>query len=192
MGFSWLGGRKSPGRKPAVWSSLCIWVNDSGHMALGRRQRVCAPKIPTFALRLRLCVSLLYGISYLIHIRKDSGDLSYPIQKEQWLQGEDSNSCSLMICCNPVAAQYRGKKAGNDSRFFSSSKKGENHELREELRSPQRDRKRDAVKKVSVDVLSHWGQVGDNLGFADIVFLSAGYRQYDHRKGCLHALYGRH
>lgn len=42
----------------------------------------------------------------------------------------------------------RGKKAGNDSRFFSSSKKGENHELREELRSPQRDRKRDAVKKV--------------------------------------------
>jgi AP-1 complex subunit beta-1 len=42
----------------------------------------------------------------------------------------------------------RGKKTGNDSRFFASSKKGENHELREELRSPQRDRKRDAVKKV--------------------------------------------
>eukprot|EP01040_Poterioochromonas_malhamensis_P002497 gene2497-2654_t len=40
------------------------------------------------------------------------------------------------------------RKGGNDSKFFSSSKKGENHELREELRSPQRDRKRDAVKKV--------------------------------------------
>jgi len=43
----------------------------------------------------------------------------------------------------------RGKKAsGSDAKFFASSKKGENHELREELRSPQRDRKRDAVKKV--------------------------------------------
>jgi len=42
------------------------------------------------------------------------------------------------------------KKSGADSKFFSSSKKGENHELREELRSPQRDRKRDAVKKVDL------------------------------------------
>lgn len=42
----------------------------------------------------------------------------------------------------------RARKSGSDSKFFSTSKKGENHELREELRSPQRDRKRDAVKKV--------------------------------------------
>lgn len=43
-----------------------------------------------------------------------------------------------------------GKKSGSDSRFFASTnRKGENQELQEELRSPQRDRKRDAVKKVS-------------------------------------------
>lgn len=43
----------------------------------------------------------------------------------------------------------RNKKAGgSDSKFFTTNRKGENHELREELRSPQRDRKRDAVKKV--------------------------------------------
>lgn len=40
------------------------------------------------------------------------------------------------------------KATGNDSKFFTTSLKGENHILREELRSPQRDRKRDAVKKV--------------------------------------------
>jgi hypothetical protein len=50
---------------------------------------------------------------------------------------------------NRVDLFSRGKKAtGNDSKFFSTNKKGETHELREELRSPQRDRKRDAVKKV--------------------------------------------
>ena len=37
---------------------------------------------------------------------------------------------------------------GKDSRFFTTSRKGENHELREELRSPVRDRKKDAGKKV--------------------------------------------
>mmetsp|Transcript_2637 Transcript_2637/g.3600 ORF Transcript_2637/g.3600 Transcript_2637/m.3600 type:complete len:910 (+) Transcript_2637:40-2769(+) len=44
----------------------------------------------------------------------------------------------------------KGKKSvnGSDSKFFTTNRKGENHELREELRSPQRDRKRDAVKKV--------------------------------------------
>ena len=43
-----------------------------------------------------------------------------------------------------------GKKGGNDGKFFASTnRKGENQELQEELRSPQRDRKRDAVKKVS-------------------------------------------
>ena len=41
------------------------------------------------------------------------------------------------------------KATGNDSKFFTTNRKGENHELREELRSPQRDRKRDAVKKVN-------------------------------------------
>ena len=42
------------------------------------------------------------------------------------------------------------KATGNDSKFFTTSLKGENHILREELRSPQRDRKRDAVKKVFI------------------------------------------
>ena len=42
------------------------------------------------------------------------------------------------------------KGTGTDAKFFSTNRKGENHELREELRSPQRDRKRDAVKKVSI------------------------------------------
>ena len=37
---------------------------------------------------------------------------------------------------------------GSDAKFFTTNRKGENHELREELRSPQRDKKRDAVKKV--------------------------------------------
>lgn len=42
-----------------------------------------------------------------------------------------------------------GKNAkGTDAKFFTTNRKGENHELREELRSPARDRKRDAVKKV--------------------------------------------
>ena len=46
-----------------------------------------------------------------------------------------------------------GKKSGSDGRFFASTnRKGENQELQEELRSPQRDRKRDAVKKVSLCV----------------------------------------
>ena len=36
----------------------------------------------------------------------------------------------------------KGKKSvnGSDSKFFTTNRKGENHELREELRSPQRDR----------------------------------------------------
>lgn len=44
------------------------------------------------------------------------------------------------------------KSGGNDAKFFSTNRKGENHELREELRSPLRDRKRDAVKKVFIYV----------------------------------------
>ena len=42
------------------------------------------------------------------------------------------------------------KKPSNDSKFFTTNRKGENHELREELRSHIRDRKRDAVKKVKL------------------------------------------
>lgn len=42
------------------------------------------------------------------------------------------------------------KAGGSDSKYFNTAKKGETMELREELRHPQRDRKRDAVKKVRV------------------------------------------
>ena len=46
-----------------------------------------------------------------------------------------------------VAQQVGG--GGSDSRFFqNTSKKGETHELREELQSQNKDKKRDAVKKV--------------------------------------------
>lgn len=41
-----------------------------------------------------------------------------------------------------------GKTTGADSKFFTTNRKGENHELREELRHTQRDVRRDAVKKV--------------------------------------------
>jgi hypothetical protein len=52
-------------------------------------------------------------------------------------------------CIVVVLVSNRGKKqGGSDSKFFTTNRKGENHELREELRSPHRDRKRDAVKKV--------------------------------------------
>jgi hypothetical protein len=60
----------------------------------------------------------------------------------------------LFICRSAVAKasdyynRNMGKTTGADSKFFTTNRKGENHELREELRSPQRDRKRDAVKKV--------------------------------------------
>ena len=40
------------------------------------------------------------------------------------------------------------QQGGNDAKFFATNRKGENHELREELRSQVRDKKRDAVKKV--------------------------------------------
>ena len=55
---------------------------------------------------------------------------------------------------------------GKDSRFFTTNRKGENHELREELRSPVRDRKRDAVKKVIANMT-----VGKDVStlFTDVV-----------------------
>ncbi|KAJ1440491.1 adaptin N terminal region-domain-containing protein [Ochromonadaceae sp. CCMP2298] len=59
------------------------------------------------------------------------------------------------------------KGTGADSKFFTSKgSKGENHELREELRSPQRDRKRDAVKKVIANMT-----IGKDVSslFADVI-----------------------
>ncbi|CAM9621377.1 unnamed protein product [Chrysoparadoxa australica] len=40
------------------------------------------------------------------------------------------------------------RRGGSDARFFTTTKKGETHELRLELQSPNRDKKKDAVKKV--------------------------------------------
>lgn len=47
------------------------------------------------------------------------------------------------------------KAGGSDSKYFNTAKKGETMELREELRNPQRDRKRDAVKKVCCPLPMH-------------------------------------
>lgn len=74
------------------------------------------------------------------------------------------------------------KKGGTDAKFFSTNRKGENHELREELRSPNRERKRDAVKKVIAnmtvgkDVSSLFPDVinciqTDNLELKKLVYL---------------------
>ena len=41
-----------------------------------------------------------------------------------------------------------GRRGGNDARFFTTTKKGEMHELKEELNHPKMEKKRDAVKKV--------------------------------------------
>ena len=38
--------------------------------------------------------------------------------------------------------------SGNDSKFFSTTKKGETHELKTELANPDKNKKKDAVKKV--------------------------------------------
>jgi uncharacterized membrane protein (DUF106 family) len=40
-------------------------------------------------------------------------------------------------------------KGQKDSKYFNSSKKGEMHELKEELCSSKEDRKKEAVKKVT-------------------------------------------
>jgi len=57
-------------------------------------------------------------------------------------------------------------RKGSDSRFFTTNRKGENHELREELQSSQRDRKKDAVKKVIANMTV--GKDVTNL-FTDVV-----------------------
>lgn len=58
------------------------------------------------------------------------------------------------------------KAPGSDAKFFTTNRKGENHELREELRSPDRNRKRDAVKKVIANMT-----VGKDVStlFTDVV-----------------------
>jgi len=55
----------------------------------------------------------------------------------------------IIIIISNINNRPNRKSGGTDAKFFSTNRKGENHELREELRSPLRDRKRDAVKKVS-------------------------------------------
>ena len=38
--------------------------------------------------------------------------------------------------------------SGSDSKYFQTTKRGEMHELKEELNMPQKDKQKDAVKKV--------------------------------------------
>uniref|UniRef100_M4B2Y6 Beta-adaptin appendage C-terminal subdomain domain-containing protein n=1 Tax=Hyaloperonospora arabidopsidis (strain Emoy2) TaxID=559515 RepID=M4B2Y6_HYAAE len=54
----------------------------------------------------------------------------------------------------------------NDSKFFSTTKKGETHELRQELAHPSREKKKDAVKKVIANMT-----VGKDVSmlFTDVV-----------------------
>lgn len=63
---------------------------------------------------------------------------------------------------------FGGSKKGHDAKYFSDRtvRKGENLELRDELRNPKLDRKRDAVKKVIANMT-----VGKDVSalFADVV-----------------------
>ncbi|KAF0694971.1 Aste57867_14194 [Aphanomyces stellatus] len=63
-----------------------------------------------------------------------------------------------------LAKKIRGE--GNDSKFFTTSKKGETHELRTELADQSRDKKKDAVKKVIANMT-----VGKDVSmlFTDVV-----------------------
>lgn len=63
-----------------------------------------------------------------------------------------------------IAKKMQG--ATNDSKFFSTTKKGEMHELRQELANPSREKKKDAVKKVIANMT-----VGKDVSmlFTDIV-----------------------
>jgi AP-1 complex subunit beta-1 len=57
-------------------------------------------------------------------------------------------------------------KGGSDSKFFTTTKKGENHELRQELTSQNANKKKDAVKKVIANMT-----VGKDVSmlFTDVV-----------------------
>ena len=46
-------------------------------------------------------------------------------------------------------SRRRKSGAGNDSRFFTTTKKGEIHELKEQLHNPDKNRKMEAVKKLA-------------------------------------------
>ncbi|KAJ0393983.1 hypothetical protein P43SY_007498 [Pythium insidiosum] len=68
----------------------------------------------------------------------------------------------------PTMAAIAKRMAGaaNDSKFFSTTKKGETHELRQELMNPSRDKKKDAMKKVIANMT-----VGKDVSmlFTDVV-----------------------
>jgi hypothetical protein len=62
------------------------------------------------------------------------------------------------ILIPPLPPCFRGgAKKGTDAKYFSDRtvRKGENLELREELRNPKLEKKRDAVKKVGPFVFDH-------------------------------------
>ncbi|KAF1324069.1 Ap-2 complex subunit beta, partial [Globisporangium splendens] len=65
-----------------------------------------------------------------------------------------------------AAIAKRMTGAANDSKFFSTTKKGETHELRTELANPSREKKKDAVKKVIANMT-----VGKDVSmlFTDVV-----------------------
>ncbi|KAL4172022.1 hypothetical protein KRP22_007197 [Phytophthora ramorum] len=65
-----------------------------------------------------------------------------------------------------AALAKRMTGAANDSKFFSTTKKGETHELRQELANPSREKKKDAVKKVIANMT-----VGKDVSmlFTDVV-----------------------
>ena len=42
----------------------------------------------------------------------------------------------------------KSSASGNDSKFFQTTRKGETHELKLELNAPEKNKKKDAVKKV--------------------------------------------
>ena len=45
-------------------------------------------------------------------------------------------------------AKEATSKGGNDSKYFTTTKKGEIHELKEQLHNPKQDKQKEAVKKV--------------------------------------------
>nr|CCA17004.1 AP2 complex subunit beta putative [Albugo laibachii Nc14] len=65
-----------------------------------------------------------------------------------------------------AAIAKRMTGAANDSKFFNTTKKGETHELRQELANPSREKKKDAVKKVIANMT-----VGKDVSmlFTDVV-----------------------
>jgi hypothetical protein len=74
--------------------------------------------------------------------------LSFHLQTFAHFSDSFSSLLSLPILSYLSRRAIKKKAPGSDAKFFTTNRKGENHELREELRSPDRNRKRDAVKKV--------------------------------------------